>query len=220
MISSCSSCSGLPSSTQLVQLGCSMKRALWKVVMVSACATPGAITFRPPDQPAMKCGSTRPVAMRRSASTKRRSSRTTVPRRVVPSSTWSASSRAKWFATSTVSSTQGSPTRAASSSPSLGRCSPVATSTVICSGAIPAPSSVRISGGRIVPLGTGRVKSQIRMQARVACAASAASGGQTTGFASAAAMVCAGSASSGIACLAITVISSSSGRSTARCPRP
>ena len=31
-----------------------MKRALWKVVMVSACATPGAITLRPPDQPAMK----------------------------------------------------------------------------------------------------------------------------------------------------------------------
>ncbi len=43
-------------------------------------ATPGAITLRPPDQPAMKCGSTRPVAMRRSASTKRRSSLTGVPR--------------------------------------------------------------------------------------------------------------------------------------------
>ena len=64
-----------------------MKRALWKVVMVSAWATPGAITLRPPDQPAMKCGSTRPVAMRRSASMKRRSSRTTVPRSVVPTST-------------------------------------------------------------------------------------------------------------------------------------
>ena len=86
MISSCSSCSGLPSSTQLVQFGCSMKRALWKVVMVSAWAMPGAITLRPPDQPAMKCGSTSPVAMRRSASIRRRSSRTTVPRRVVPSS--------------------------------------------------------------------------------------------------------------------------------------
>jgi hypothetical protein len=31
-----------------------MKAALWNVVIVSAWATPGAITFRPPDQPAMK----------------------------------------------------------------------------------------------------------------------------------------------------------------------
>src|SRR5208282_2244465 len=48
--------------------------AEWKVRMVSWWATPGATTLRPPDQPAMKCGSTRPVAMRKSASTKRRSS--------------------------------------------------------------------------------------------------------------------------------------------------
>ena len=29
--------------------GSSMNRALWKVVMVSACAIPGAMTFRPPE---------------------------------------------------------------------------------------------------------------------------------------------------------------------------
>ena len=48
-----------------------MKRAEWNVRIVSWPATPGATTFRPPDQPAMKCGSTRPVAIFRSASTKR-----------------------------------------------------------------------------------------------------------------------------------------------------
>jgi len=46
--------------------------------------------------PAMKCGSTRPVAILRSASTRRRSSLTTVPRPLVrPRSTWSASHVAK-----------------------------------------------------------------------------------------------------------------------------
>ena len=39
-----------------------------------------------------------------------------------------------------------------------------------------------MSGGRIVPLGTGRVKSQIKMQARVAFAASAANGGAAHGL--------------------------------------
>ena len=64
-----------------------MKRALWEGGDGLRVGDAGAITLRPPDHPAMKCGSTRPVAMRRSASTKRRSSRTTVPRPVVPTST-------------------------------------------------------------------------------------------------------------------------------------
>ena len=38
-----------------------------------------------------------------------------------------------------------------------------------------------MSGGRITPLGTGRVKSQMRMQARSARAASPTSGAQPTG---------------------------------------
>ena len=96
--------------------------------MVSWWATPGATTLRPPDHPAMKCGSTRPVAMRTSASTKRRSSLTGVPRVVVrPRSTWSASLRASWFTMRTRSMTHGSPTTSASSSPTFGRCRPVAT---------------------------------------------------------------------------------------------
>ena len=37
-----------------------MYLALWKVEIVSACAIPGAITFLPPEYPAMKWGSTKP----------------------------------------------------------------------------------------------------------------------------------------------------------------
>ena len=52
----------------------------------------------------MKCGSTRPVAIRTSASTKRRSIETGVPRvGVTPRSTWESASRATWLATTTVS---------------------------------------------------------------------------------------------------------------------
>src|SRR6185437_607194 len=57
----------IPTRLHCTASGSSMNRAEWKVRMVSCPATPGATTFRPPDQPAMKCGSTRPVAMRRSA---------------------------------------------------------------------------------------------------------------------------------------------------------
>jgi len=48
-IASCSSCSGLPASTQFSARGWLMNRSLWKVVIVSRCATPGAITFLPPE---------------------------------------------------------------------------------------------------------------------------------------------------------------------------
>ena len=135
----------------------------------------------------MKCGSTRPVAMRRSASTKRRSSLTGVPRvRVTPKSTCAASSRAKWLSTSTVSSTHGSPTTSASSSPSFGRCRPVATSTVMRSRGMPAASRPSISGRRNRWLGTGRVMSQMRMHALRRPRTSSAYGGAPTGWASAA----------------------------------
>jgi hypothetical protein len=53
----------------------------------------------------------------------------------------------------------------ASSWPSLGRWSPVATSTVRLARGTPEFSRVRISGARKRPFGTGRVMSQIRMQA-------------------------------------------------------
>jgi predicted MFS family arabinose efflux permease len=80
---------------------------------------------------------------------KRRSRRTTVERPGVrPSRTWSGSTVASWFTTVTVSSTHGSPTSSASSAPSFGRWSPVATSTVIPAAGTPASRRVRMSGGR------------------------------------------------------------------------
>jgi hypothetical protein len=220
-ISSCSSWSGLPSRTQLAALGCSMKRALWKVVMVSAWATPGAITFRPPDQPAMKCGSTRPVASFRSASTNRRSSLTRVPRvGVAPRSTWSASRSAKWFRTSTVRSTQGSPTSSASSAPSFGRCRPVATRILMLAASMPASRSWRTTTGRNRPFGTGRVMSQIRMQAVRRPFAILASGGLFTGLARAPWTAATGSGRTGMVRLRITVTSSPGSSSTGSRPRP
>ena len=42
-MASCSRWSGFPGSTQFSARGSATKRALWKVVMVSLCATPGAI---------------------------------------------------------------------------------------------------------------------------------------------------------------------------------
>ena len=132
----------------------------------------------------MKCGSTSPVAMRMSASTKRRSSFTGVRRvRVNPKSTCAASSRAKWFSTRTVSKTHGSPTTSASSAPSFGRCSPVATRTVMRSLAMPASSKPSMSGRRNRPFGTGRVMSQIRMQALVRPRTISRYGREPTGFA-------------------------------------
>ena len=59
----------------------------------------------------------------------------------------------------------GSPTSSASSTPSLGRCRPVATRTVMRSLGMPAATIVSIMGRRNRRLGTGRVISQIRMQA-------------------------------------------------------
>ena len=206
--------------------GSSMNRALWKVVMVSACAIPGAMTFLPPEYPAMKCGSTRPVAMRMSASTNRLSRRTTVPRDVVPTWTWSSSFRAKWLTHVTVSSTQASPTSSVSSAPSFGRWRPVATSTVMPEAGTPPSSSARTSTGRLRPFGTGRVMSQIRMHAvafpfaNSANGDSAPSASSTSGESIAAWIAAPGSSISGIAGFSTTVTSAASSISTASFPFP
>ena len=76
MISTCSSCGGLLSRLRWIAHGSSKNRALWNVRMVPSCATPGGTTLRPPDQPAMKYGSTRPVAVRGSAPNPHRNDRT------------------------------------------------------------------------------------------------------------------------------------------------
>ena len=218
-ISSCSSCSGLPIRLHWTASGSSMKRAEWKVRMVVWWATPGATTLRPPDQPAMKCGSTSPVAMRSSASTKRRSMRIGVPRvSVRPRSACAASSRAKWFSTRTFASTQSSPISSASSAPSLGRCRPVATSTVIAWRGMPPAIIVSIIGRRNSRLGTGRVMSQTRMQALRRPRTRSRSAAPPSGRSNAAAIAAAGSSSLASRRLRITVAPSAA--STRRCPRP
>src|SRR6185437_6395656 len=49
-ICNCSSCRGLPIRLHCTASGSSMKRAEWKVRIVRWPATPGATTFRPPDE--------------------------------------------------------------------------------------------------------------------------------------------------------------------------
>ena len=179
------------------------------------------MTFRPPDQPAMKCGSTSPVAIRNSASAKRRSMPIGVPRVAVrPRSTCIASSRAKWFSTCTFAITQESPTSSASSSPSLGRCRPVATSTVMALGGMPAATIASIIGRRNSRFGTGRVMSQMRMQALFLPRASSESGAEQIGLTNAAEIAARGSDSLGITPLRMTVGRTSAGRVTGKCPFP
>ena len=211
-ISSCSSCRGLPTRLHWTASGSSMKRAEWKVRIVVWWATPGATTLRPPDHPAMKCGSTRPVAMRKPASTKARSSLTGVRRlEVKPKSTCPASLRASWFTTLTVFVTQGSPTSSSSSAPRLGRCSPVAIRTVMPDAGIPAAIRSSIIGRRNRWLGTGRVMSQIRMQALSLPAASVFSGAAPVGRSSTARIAAFGSAIFGNGRLRITWASAAAG---------
>ncbi len=81
---------------------------------------------------------------------------------------------------------------------------------------MPAASRVSISGRRNKWFGTGRVMSQIRMQALCLPAASAARAGTPTGAASAARIAASGSGRSGIGGLRITVTARSSASSTGR----
>ena len=52
-----------------------MRRALWSARVVESPARPGATIFGPPLKPAKKCGSTKPVVIRISASTQGRCER-------------------------------------------------------------------------------------------------------------------------------------------------
>ena len=85
---------------------------------------------------------------------------------------------------------------------------------------MPAPVSVSMSGGSSVPLGTGRVMSQMRMQALFRPRAISESGGDPTGFSSASFTARNGSRTGSIGCLPITVTRRSSGSRTVRVFRP
>ena len=85
---------------------------------------------------------------------------------------------------------------------------------------MPAAIIVSIMGRRNRRFGTGRVISQIRMQALFRPCASVASGGASIGLSKAAWMAPVWCASFGKVALRITVASARSGRPTVRCPRP
>jgi hypothetical protein len=119
---------------------------------------------------------------------------TGVPAAVTPRSTRLASSRATWLTTRTLARTSSSPMTWRSSSPRLGRCSPVATRIVTASRGTPAARSRSRIGASSRPLGTGRVTSHTTTQAERAPAARVASGGAATGASSAAATAARGSA--------------------------
>ncbi len=81
---------------------------------------------------------------------------------------------------------------------------------------MPCATIVSTIGRRNSRFGTGRVMSQIRMQALFLPRASAVSGGEPIGRASAAAMAACGSGSLGIAPLRMTVARAPSGTATGR----
>ncbi len=84
-----------------------MRLASCSASVVSRPAKPGATSFGPPENPAKKCGSTKPVVIRTSASTHSRLSWTGTPSPMVPRSTSVAGSRASWFTMRTDSSSSG-----------------------------------------------------------------------------------------------------------------
>ena len=137
----------------------------------------------------------------------------------------SASSRAsKWFRTRTVwLSTQGSPDELRKFIAfKFGRCSPVATRTVMpeVQGTPAATQPSRSAGAGKVPLGTGLVMSQIRMQALVRPCASSARDGAAIALSNASRIAARPSASLGSSALRITVGSASAGSAIGSAVRP
>ena len=146
----------------------------------------------------MKCGSTRPVTILRSASTKRLSIFTEVPLLVVPTKTWSSFFFAKWLEILIFFRIQSSPMSCLSSSPSLGLWSPVAIKISIFSLGIPLCRRIDTIFGSINWFGTGRVMSQMRMHALRQDFALSEIGVIFTGFSSARWIAYLGSFSTGI----------------------
>ena len=154
---------GLPSITPQVARGSPIRRALWSSRVVAMPASPGATILGPPLNPAKKCGSTKPVVIRRSAATHSRSSRTgTSP--TFPRSTWPATSRASWSSTRHCASTS-SPSIARRSSMVDARWVPVAIRTTTSSGRM-MPSSASMIARSMRGRGWGRVMSHTEIATR------------------------------------------------------
>ncbi len=206
-----SSCTGLPSHTAQVAAGSPMRRASCRVSTVSSPASPGATSLGPPEKPAKKCGSTKPVVMRTSASTHSRLRNTGTPSPCTPRSTSEESSRASWLTTRTRPTTS-SPSMARISASVLPRWVPVATSSTTSSSAT-MPSSSSSTAGTIRCRGWGRVPSHIEMATRCPGRTSSRSGGPATGERSASRSTCRWSSGAG-AYVGSTTVVRSRGRST------
>ena len=153
-----SSCTGLPSQTPQRALGVRRcARASCSTSTVSSPASPGVTIFGPPEKPAKKCGSTKPVVMRTSACTHSVHSHTGTPSPNSPIHVSVLASRASWLTTRTVS-TSSSPSMARSSASVLPRWVPVATSTTTSSSrTTPSSSSSTARHHELARLRAGRV---------------------------------------------------------------
>ena len=123
-------------------------------------AKPGATIFGPPLKPAKKCGSTKPVVMRKSASTQVRFSQTGTPPSTSPRDTSCASSNASWT-TMRFRSTMSAPSISTSSSRVVARWVPLA--IMIAMRSAGTCDSASSTAGSTVALGMGRVTSQTEM---------------------------------------------------------
>ena len=190
---------------------CAPRRAATSVV--SSPASPGATIFGPPEKPAKKCGSTKPVVIRTSAATQSLLSQTGTAAPSRPIQVSEPSSRASWLTTRTESTTSA-PNMRRSSSSVLPRWVPVATSTTTSSSRTSRSSSSRIAGITIVR-GCGRVPSQALIATVCPARTSSRSGGPATGARSAARTASRESGAAGGYAGATTVVRPS-GSSTAR----
>ncbi len=153
-----SSWTGLPWMTPQVARGSPIRAASCSTRTVSRAARPGATSLGPPEKPAKKCGSTKPVVMRTSASAHSRFSHTGTSLPYVPIQVSCPASRASWLTIRTVSTTS-SPNIARSSASLLPRWVPVAT-RMTTSSRRTMPSSSSRTAGIIRWRGWGRVPSQ------------------------------------------------------------
>ena len=145
-------------------LGSLMYSGLCRRLIVLSPARPIEISLRPPEKPAIRCGSMNPKVMCRSAPTKRSSTKACVPPDVSPRKTCSSISRARCECTG-CRSTTSRPRISTNSSGVASRWRPVAMRISILLVAMPPASSAWITCGSTVLFGAGRVMSQTAIAA-------------------------------------------------------
>ena len=198
-----SSCTGLPSRQPLRALGCSRKSGPCHTRIVSSAARPGQINFRPPEKPAMKCGSIRPVVIFNSASDVPRvdphghAARALAKIRVLVALVGRDDSRCD--SSRPLADRPSRPTPR----PGSGGAGPWPPGSESRAGECPPTSSASRIGGSRTRLGTGRVTSLMTTQALRRPQASSPSGGDRVGRAR----------------LSRTAASGSANGSAARCER-